>query len=625
MRFFVLAASIAAIPTAAFSTLRTGAVSLANPGHNRVASSTQLSSVQKTGDNSLAAVLDFFNPSTLLTNVASPKAAASSGEGVVTAFINALNSQTAPTELLQYFDDNINYIDTAFYNPIIGIDALLKHWLLHTNSSPLSTFREYQIVIDEIASTSNKVCVMYHLTTLDGEEIPDSTHITFYYLSYSGDGSKKIQKVFDVAEPALPKPGDSGLNLLKTVSSLIGDDSIVISDKAVESNNSPNTVSVVERYFDAWNRRDMKTAISLFTPDCQMRDLQYDDAFSGRDEFERHLLRVKDCLPSSFAFVVDDIALTKTKAGVLWHVENNGDPLAFTRGCSFYNINEKSGLIESGFEIPEKAPPKMGYLNTLKSKFEAEPIRFIPAAIWVAYMYILFISDGILPGANALALEQRTWEEVRDLSLNFFLVAPALHLPFSPVVHPMLEGVFNLLLAWAAMFAGFLSDERKDKPNLLPFGPMLVGMQFLTSGFLLPYLFTRTVETNSEVYKEDIDGEIQTVVAEWRPLGGFLGFVGTASIFWGLFARSEFGGFSERYASFGDLLSIDRVGSSFIVDLVIFAAFQSWFVDDDLKRRDIDKDDLKVLRGVAKYLPFFGLAAYLSVRPPLPSRESIDM
>eukprot|EP00956_Cyclotella_meneghiniana_P028151 scaffold64941_cov77-Cyclotella_meneghiniana.AAC.4 len=524
--------------------------------------------------------------------------------------------------LLEYFDENINYIDTAYYNPIVGKDALLKHWLLHTNSSPLSTFSSdnYQIAIDDIVSTPNKVYVMYHLESADGETVKDSTHITFYYVS-----DDKIQRVFDVAEPDSPKPGDSGLNLLKTVSSLIGDENIAMtSDTGIESTASVGKKSAIESYFEAWTKGDMKAAISSFTADCQIRDLQYDDAFSGRDEFEKHLLRVKDCLPSSFAFVVDDLAVTKSKAGVLWHVENNGDPLSFTRGCSFYTFDEKSGLINSGFEIPEKAPPKMGYLNTLKSKFEAEPIRFIPATIWVAYMYILFISDGILPGANALSLEQRTWEEVRDLSLNFFLVSPALNLPFSPVVHPMLEGVFNLLLAWAAMFAGFLSDERKDKPNLLPFGPMLVGMQFLTSGFLLPYLFTRSVETNSQVYKEDIDGEIQTLVAEWKPLGSLLAFVGTSSILWGLFARPEFGDFNERYASFGDLLSIDRVGSSFIVDLVIFAAFQSWFVDDDLKRRGIEQNDQSILRNVAKYVPFFGLATYLTVRPPLPPSESID-
>ena len=88
------------------------------------------------------------------------------------------------------------------------------------------------------------------------------------------------------------------------------------------------------------------------------------------------------------------------------------------------------------------------------------------------------------------------------------------------------------------------TDDRKDKPNLLPFGPMLLGMQFLTSGFLLPYLFMRTPEkvTGEEiVYEEDIDGWLQQEVAEWRPLGLFLGGVGTASIFWGLFVRPEFG------------------------------------------------------------------------------------
>ena len=616
MRFAALASCLAALKLAHGFSLPSATRGTSGVTRSNTVSSSRLFLVQKTADNPLASVLDLFSPSKLLSNAAPSKTAALEGQ-VVMSFVDALNdAQTQTAELLEYFTEYVNYVDTAYYNPIIGKEALFKHWLLHTNSSPLSTYdsNKRQVKIDDIVSTPDKVCVMYHLSTVGGEKISDSTHITFYYLH---DG--KIAKLFDVAEPASPKPGDSGLNLLKTVSSLIGDESIVITSENTESDAN----SVVEQYFEAWNKRDMKKAISLFTPNCQMRDLQYDDAFSGRDEFEKHLLRVKDCLPLSFAFVVDDIAATKSKAGVLWHVENNGDPLAFTRGCSFYNIDEKSGLIESGFEIPEKAPPKMGYLNTIKSKFEAEPIRFVPAAIWVAYMYILFISDGILPGVNALALEQRTWEEVRDLSLNFFLVAPALNLPFSPVVHPMLEGVFNLLLAWAAMFAGFLSDERKDKPNLLPFGPILVGMQFLTSGFLLPYLFTRTVETNTEVHKEDIDGEIQTLVAEWRPLGGFLGFVGTASILWGLFARPEFGEFNERYATFEDLLSIDRVGSSFLVDLVIFAVFQSWFIDDDLARRGVEEGGSPVLRNVAKYVPFFGLATYLTVRPSLPSRASI--
>lgn len=546
---------------------------------------------------------------------------ATNGEEIIRSFIDDINARVPPSTItLDYIDQDVKFVDTSYYNPIEGREALEKHMILHSGSSAMSTFAEGTlpvITIDDIVSSStgdiSKVCVMYHLSLPGGEDVKDTTAISFYNLK-----GGKITQVFDVTEPASPKPGDSGLKLLKLVSNLIGDESIVVGDgsSAVVDSDLP----VVERYFEAWNRRDMKEAVSLFTDDCNMRDLQYDSEFTGRDEFERHLLRVKDCLPGSFEFVVDDVALSPTKAGVVWHVENDGSPLAFTRGCSFYTMDQRSGLIDSGFEIPEKAPPKMGWLNSATAKFVAEPVRYIPLVIWVAYMFELFIADGPLPGVNALALEQRTWEEVRDLSLNFFLVSPILQLPFAPTVHPCLEGVFNLLLSWAALFAGFLSDERKDKPNLLPFGPMLVGMQFLTSGFLLPYLFLRTPETSVEVYREDIDGELQAKVAEWRPLGPMLGGVGTLSIWWFFFGRPEFGELSERYASFMDLLSIDRVGSSFLVDLVIFAVFQSWFVDDDLQRRGVGKDELPLLRNTAKYVPFFGLASYLTARPPLASR-----
>ena len=117
-----------------------------------------------------------------------------------------------------------------------------------------------------------------------------------------------------MTEPASTKPGDSGLNLLETVSKLIGDENIV-----VKGNNGgviDNSISIVEQYFDAWNRRDMQDAKSPFAKDCVMRDLQYDDAFHGRAEFEKHLLRVKDCLPNTFAFVVNDIVATSNKVGV---------------------------------------------------------------------------------------------------------------------------------------------------------------------------------------------------------------------------------------------------------------------------------------------------------------------
>ncbi len=72
---------------------------------------------------------------------------------------------------------------------------------------------------------------------------------------------------------------------------------------------------------------------------------------------------------------------------------------------------------------------------------------------------------------------------------------------------------------------------------------------------------------------------------------------------WGLLARPGCGDFGTRCASFADMLSNDRVGSSFIVDLVIFAAFQGWFIYDDLMRRGVGSAEFSLLRNAAKFVP----------------------
>jgi len=601
--------------------------------------------------NPLASLLNIFNKGSASNVVANDnERSLMAAEAVVKNFVDALNARKQPADLITFFTDSVEFTDDAFYKPIIGYDELLKHFYLHAGSSSLSTSLSNSnimdvgktIVIDELATKFDrdendgdmigKVFVLYHLQNDEGSIVPDSKGITYYTIDVEDE---KITSMFDVHEPSSPKPGNGGLKLLKNISPLLEKNSNKNATPEIqEGTNGAEKKTVVEKYFESWSARDINQAIELFTEDCVLQDTQYAGAFNGKNEIFSHLTNVEECLPKSFDFIVDEVvtvpsseAGTKEKIAALWHVENGGEPLSFTRGCSFYATDAKSGLIKSGIEIPEKAPPKQGLINTLKLMFDAEPVRLIPAALWVAYMVIVFFSDGILPGANALQLEERTWIEVRDLSINFFLVSPLLNLPFSPTVHPMLEGVFNLLLSWAAMFAGFLSDDRKDKPNLLPFGPIVIGMQFLTSAFLLPYLALRSEErttSDKTVYKEDISGSIQATVSEWRPLGAFLGTVGTSAIVWAFMGRPEFGNLSERYCTFIDLLSIDRVGSSFLVDLVVFALFQSWFVDDDLQRRGVNADDLFVLRNVAKFVPFFGLAAYLSLRPELPSREDLN-
>lgn len=380
----------------------------------------------------------------------------------------------------------------------------------------------------------------------------------------------------------------------------------------------------IRNYFTAWNARDMELACEQFEEDCVYDDTQYADGFTGKKALKAHLVRVADALPPSFQFCIDEVADGGSTVGVQWHVENNGQALPFTRGCSLYKADPTSGKLIYGFDVPEPAPLKPGsaslLLLGLVSKLIAEPVRVIPLVTWLAYCSIVFFSNGILPGPDATQLDSATWKEVLDLSVNFWLVSPILNLPFAATLHPGLEGIFNLLLAWAAAFAGFLSDGRPSRPSgsMLP---TVAGMQLLTNAVLLPYLVTRTSESGKIVYLDDLEPR-EALISESPLLGPLLAAVGSLAIGWAAVARPEFGDLATRFASLGELLSADRLGSSFVVDLVLFAFFQGWLVDDDLRRRGLDPSDSELLRFLGRYVPFFGLCGYLALRPPLPSHPA---
>ena len=77
---------------------------------------------------------------------------------------------------------------------------------------------------------------------------------------------------------------------------------------------------------------------------------------------------------------------------------------------------------------------------------------------------------------------------------------------------------------------------------------------------------------------------------------------------------------STGLASLQQLLAGDRLGSSFLVDLGLYAAFQSWLIPDDLKRRgvELDSDRARPLQRLG-YVPFVGLIGYLLLRPRYPA------
>jgi ketosteroid isomerase-like protein len=535
-------------------------------------------------------------------------------------FLIALNENRID-DAMAVLDEEVEFLDTAFPSPFQGKDELERILRLGSNLFP------DRFVVDDVAfdSKKNKIGILFHMEGDDGTIGKLGNSI--FELDKTSD---LITNVFLSKENS--KSGEANLKILKAASQIIA---LSKKSKSPSSNavlepkmnggselmpslfqkaNRKSSLSLPEQYFQAWNERDIDKACTVFDDNVEYDDTAFPAPFVGRENLNAHLKTCVECFPSSMSFVVDETVDGVDNFMVRWHAENNGEELPFTKGCSFYKV--KGGKIIKGVDVVEPAVFKTGGLSLLSNSILAEPIRLVPLAVWAVYMYVVFFSDWFF-GLPVTALEQRTWEEVRDLSLNFFFVSPILNLPFSPVVHPMMEGVFNLLLSWAAMFAGFLSDERRDKPNLLPMLPTVAGMQFLTSAFLLPFLATRSNEHSSEVYCEDLP--VLAQATESPVLGLSMAGVGSGAIFWALFARAQdFGGWGERLPSFLQILSIDRVGSSFLVDLVIFALFQGWLVDDDLKRRNMASDTL--LAKAAKLVPFFGMAVYLTFRTPLPQR-----
>ena len=502
------------------------------------------------------------------------------------------------------------------------------------------------------------------------------------------------------------------------------------------NNFDNNNLSIVERYFEAWNRRNIALALSCFSNNIYYDDTQFSKPFEGKDKLAEHLIYVADCVPDSFFYVIDELSVGQVQRGggrrgsssaprfrngrrvnsdqrslrrgrgesirfeddgrptvsvsALWHVENEFGPLPYARGCSFFKIDPNTNLIVEGYEFPEPAVIKPGTTGlrtlSLASKLIEEPKRLLPFTAWVAYIYIVFFSQGILPGKDFFHTDPKTWIEVQNLSFNFMFIAPAAKLPVAAKLHPMLEGVFNGLLAWAAMFWGFLSDDRTGfgtgydrdldmtgrsaryyerlmqnqeqefdngivvvpsvsitKRNLIPLLPTVIGMQFLTSAFFLPYLFARTSERRYEsdyerfdrrgpgalrvrpLYREELDKT--QVLGEWKGLGILLGSIGVFALWWGAGGRVEdakdFGPpiweSGKRTTEFMKILANDRIAATIILDFWVFGFFQGWLVDDDWRRRGRSLEEESFLRNVAKFIPFFGLAAYLTFRPSYPS------
>lgn len=262
-------------------------------------------------------------------------------------------------------------------------------------------------------------------------------------------------------------------------------------------------------------------------------------------------------------------------------------------------------------------------LATLKEKLLAQPVqRGVPLLTLVWFVGYVFISPWA-PGPVPNFLDPAVLKQVGGLTANYFCALPTLSPGWAPKFSPVMEGIFNVIVAYAALLSGFLVDGRTKGGAINFFAPFAAAGLALTNTAFLPYLVLRPLHRKEDppVTQQDVP-VVEQQLGESKPLLAVYGLAGLYSIYWTLLGRPEFGGLAERWASFTDLVSSDRLMFAFTVEAVLFWVFQGALVDDDLRRRGWEPGG--VLSLVAKVVPFVGLFVYMMARPPLLSEEEAE-
>ncbi|TKW12860.1 hypothetical protein SEVIR_5G062900v4 [Setaria viridis] len=98
---------------------------------------------------------------------------------------------------------------------------------------------------------------------------------------------------------------------------------------------------VVREFYDGVNRRDLAAVAPLIAEGCVYEDLVFPRPFVGRDRIIGFFGEFMGTISPDLQFVIDDISAEDSAAvGVTWHLEWRGRPFPFSRGCSFYRLQE---------------------------------------------------------------------------------------------------------------------------------------------------------------------------------------------------------------------------------------------------------------------------------------------
>mmetsp|Transcript_4907 Transcript_4907/g.7194 ORF Transcript_4907/g.7194 Transcript_4907/m.7194 type:complete len:349 (-) Transcript_4907:216-1262(-) len=251
------------------------------------------------------------------------------------------------------FSDEFVYDDGQYLGSISKKSELQRRFQAGLETLPSNSM----LVVDHMAvcSTTGNIGAQWHAERPDDTIIPLTRGCSFYT---TDETSGLITSGFKVSEMVI-KPSKTFSNrLVSSASNLMQSKS---ANPKVAS-TSGQTSSIIEDYFEAWNRRDMEAALNCFVDDCiyQVEDSVFVDTFRGKTALGEHLVNNAAALPSSCKIILDDLAIDSKygKFGVKWHLEVNGVIIPNLRGCSMYTMDSEVGLLKTGFDVTE-APVKL--------------------------------------------------------------------------------------------------------------------------------------------------------------------------------------------------------------------------------------------------------------------------
>jgi ketosteroid isomerase-like protein len=255
------------------------------------------------------------------------------------------------------FADSFEYEDSQYLGTFTNKNALQRHFSQGAAFLPSNS----QLIVDNVAvcSLSGNIGTRWHVEQSDGSIVSFTRGCSFYTTSSNG----LITSGFRVSE-MLVKPNKEIVDgMVSSASKVLQNVEGKEPPLASQSDDSgASSSSIIEKYFEAWNKRDMESALECFVEDCtyQTEDPVFVDTFEGKASLREHLVKNAAALPSSCRILLDDLAIDPTNGniGTRWHLEVNGWAIPNLRGCSMYTTDPATGLLKSGFDVTE-SPVKL--------------------------------------------------------------------------------------------------------------------------------------------------------------------------------------------------------------------------------------------------------------------------